>query len=280
VSEAAAIVPGGSPTEPWAFAVVLASLLAAPALARLLATRGGRPGVALAIGAGFLGIGAGALTALRPDLVAPLLGESDIALLYPSIVGAPALALLVALAAKTEERNRRAVHLLALVVGGYFAFDAHFLLRDPARMLGPGGHWKDDCWIQSTGWSCAPSAATSLLRAVRVESSEGEMARLMRAKPGRGSTLLLMRGALDRKLAAKGLRAELAALDYDALVAAKAPALVSIHLELIMDHAVALISSDEEGVTILDPLRGRRRLTREEFLAEWKRHAILVRRRA
>lgn len=251
-------------TEPAAFAVVLLSLVLAPTAAWLLARRGGIAAGAV-VAAGFAGIVLFLISNFRPDLVAGALGDTGFVLLYPAIVGAPAAALLVALGALTTPRNRRGVVFLAAVVAGYAAWQASYLVRDPAAALGDVGHWQGDCYFQSTNWSCAPSAACSVLKKLGIAADEAEMARLMRSRPHYGTNTLQIRYGLARKLAGAPYRVVLRWPDWDEIVATKAVGVAAVKLSFMLDHAVALVDASPERVVILDPLVGRRELPRAEF---------------
>jgi hypothetical protein len=263
-------------TESVAFGVIVAGLAVAAPLAATLSRRG-RAGAALAIGAGFAGLAVQLLCSRRPDVVAPWLAGTDLALLYPAAGLVAATTVLAALAVRTDARNRRAVLLLCAVLAGYGLFQAAGLLADPGAALGGGGHWKGDCSIQSTGWSCAPSSSVSLLRALGIEAGEAEISRLMRSRPRYGTDALHIQRGLERKLAGTRWRAETRALDYDGLVAARAPGIATMRLAFLLDHAVAVLAADAQGVDVLDPLSGRSRVPRAEFEARWLGEVVLVR---
>lgn len=262
-------------TETFAFVVIAAALVAAPAAVWFAARRGGLV-AGVAIGACFALLAVFLVSSFRPHLVAPLLRGTPLALLHPAWGLIPAVAGLLGLAERTDERNRRSVRLLCGILAGYTVWQAVPLLGDPAASLGGGGHWKDRCYIQSTNWSCAPSSSVSLLKTIGIDATEGEMARIMRARPRYGTNLLNIERGLASKVAGRGYRPELRRLDYEALVAAGGRGIASMYLELLLNHAVALVAVDAQGVTILDPLKGEERLTRAEFEARWLGDVVLL----
>jgi hypothetical protein len=217
------------------------------------------------------------LESRRPDLVAPLIRGSQLALLYPAWGLIPSVTVLTALARRTNRRNRRGVLLFCGALTAFGFWQASALLADPAAQLS-GGHWKGRCCIQSANWSCAPAASVSLLKTVGIEATEGEMARLMRSRTDYGTFILNIERGLERKLAPsrKDLHAELRRLDYEELLATHASGIANMRLELLMDHAVAFVACDAAGVTLLDPAAGERRLTRAEFQRQWRGYAVLV----
>ncbi|HVY61868.1 MAG TPA: cysteine peptidase family C39 domain-containing protein, partial [Planctomycetota bacterium] len=181
------------------------------------------------------------------------------------------------LAMRADARTRRGVLGLCVVLAAFGVFQASALLADPGAALGAGGHWKDGCYIQSASWSCAPAASVSLLRTLGIEAGEGEMARLMRSRARYGTNPLNIHHGLARKLEGTRWRAESRRLDYDGLVAARAPGIATVRLELLLDHAVAVLEAQADGVVVLDPIAGRSRMARADFEARWLGDVVLVR---
>jgi hypothetical protein len=263
-------------TETIAFLVILTGLIGGAIVAALTTRRGGWM-LAAVIGAGFLALGGHLVCVWRPHWIAPAIAGTDLSLLYPSIGWVPAVGLLTALGPRAEPRNRRVVLLFVGFLAVYGLWDAASLLEDPGAVLEAPSRWNGDCCLQSTGWSCAPAAACSLLRRLGIDADEAEMARLMRSRRWFGTDLLKMHRGLARKLEGAPHEVELVRLGYDELVAARAPALASIKHQLLIDHAVAVVEARPDGVTLLDPLVGPRQLSREGFERIWRRDAILVR---
>jgi len=263
-------------TETQAFCVLVGATAVWGGLAWAAARRRGA-WAAIAVGLGFLGIGAAGLFRFRPDLLGRLIAGTDLARLYPAVATVPGVGLLVALGLLTTAKNRRAVLALAAIVCGFGLWNASFLLRDPAAALGNGGHWTQDCYMQSTPWSCAPAAACSLLRRVGVDTTEAEMARLMGSHPRYGTADIRIQHGLERRLRGTTLAFRLECLDYDGLVEAHAPGIASVSLSPLLNHAVAILEADPSGVTVLDPLRGTRRESRAELERSWRGVVIFVR---
>lgn len=228
---------------------------------------------------GLMWVGVAFMLVLRyaPETCASWYVASRLALLDPGLTVVPAIGLLVTLAFLGTERNRRAVLALALVAFVYGGWKASDLLRDPAASLGQA-KWVDDVLMQSTPWSCAPAAGCALLRQLGIDRSEAQLARDMRTAAHYGTTDFGMQLGLDRVLGAEDhrLRPTLLRGSYDDLLTAGAPALLSIELSFLLNHAVALESIDPGGVVLLDPLRGRRALDRGELEAMWTGRAVTL----
>ena len=262
-------------TPTVAFLVIVSFLVLASGLGHVFSRRLGRPWFAALVCAGFIGVGAHLFCAWRPETVAPLIAGTDLALLYPGLGYAFGIVLLFVLGPRAGARNHRAVSLFGGFVSVGVIWSASGLLGDPALGLG-AEEWDGECCLQSTGWSCAPAAACSLLRRLGVEARENEMARLMQARPHFGTDVLNMHRGLALKLRGTGYRVELRRLDYAGLVAGDAPCLVSIELHFFMDHAMAVVDADTDGVSVLDPLSGPDWIPRDRFEEIWRKNALLV----
>ena len=268
--------PKMAPVTPTvAFLLIVSFLVLASGMGHVLSRRLGGTWFAALVCAGFAGVGAHLFCAWRPETVAPLIAGTDLALLYPGLGYAFGIVLLFVLGPRAGARNHRAVSLFGGFVSVGVIWSASGLLGDPALGLG-AEEWEGECCLQSTGWSCAPAAACSLLRRLGVEAGESEMARLMQARPHFGTDILNMHRGLARKLRGTGYRVELRHLDYARLMDGNAPCLVSIELHFFMDHAMAVVDADEAGVSVLDPLSGPDWIPRDRFEEIWRKKALLV----
>lgn len=265
----------GLVTPTVAFLVIVSFLVLGSGTGHVFSRRLGPRWFAALVCAGFIGVGAHLVSAWRPERVAPLIAGTDLALLYPGFGYAIGVVLLFVLGPRAGPRNHRAVFLFGGFASVCVIWSASGLVSDPALGLGTE-EWDGECCLQSTGWSCAPAAACSLLRRVGVEARESEMARLMCARPHFGTDLLNMQRGLARKLRGTGYRVELRRLDYAGLVAGDAPCLVSMELHFFMDHAMAVVHADAAGVSVLDPLSGPDWIPRDRFEEIWRKNALLV----
>lgn len=125
---------------------------------------------------------------------------------------------------------------------------------------------------QTSGYSCGPAAAASLLHLHGVEATEREMALLCATRAGLGGTSEcgLMRG-LRRKLPGRTVR--ITTCSYRGL---PCPCLVSLRLNFLASHAVVVTRADAVQVWMIDPANGATTMTRGEFEKEWTGSAIAV----
>lgn len=256
----------------------LALALAAFAAAPFVARRGPRP-----VRVGWLALALAAmllwpLFRVLPVHAVGLLGPWVVAHVELTGIIVPA-AMFFGLAARLVPRaaDRRAMHVLLALAAAYAVraglwmtpFASDFAHLPPTRMQG-------GVCLQSDDSTCVAASLVTLLHALRIPAQEAEMARLAGVEPGAGATDSRALLALQRKLAGTPSRARYASLDQAALIAAPKPALVQLGWGFFTSHMVTVLAADERGVTLGDPLSGRRDLPWTEFLAQWKGQAILV----
>lgn len=132
------------------------------------------------------------------------------------------------------------------------------------------------CLRQTSNLTCGPTAAAMLLHQVGIPASEGEMAYLANTSLF-GSDAWSLARALDRKVAPRGLRAEVLFTDYDACLKRGQPFLAHVHRSSTGGHGVVVESMTPDYCTILDPADGlRTNEPRDRFLKEWDSTAIYL----
>lgn len=149
-------------------------------------------------------------------------------------------------------------------VTGWESADGHARLRGRVNAEG-------EC-LQTSGYSCGPAAAATFLHLHGVEATEREMAVLCATRAGLGGTTEcgLLRG-LRRKLPGRAVRA--AAPRFEEL---PVPALVTLRQNWLVGHSVVVVEAGPERVRLIDPMGGRRALSRAEFEEEWGGSAVHV----
>lgn len=173
-------------------------------------------------------------------------------------------------AARTSPPRRDLLLVLAgllLVRTGVVAWES----RDDHARLDGRVNERGVC-LQTTGYSCAPAAAASFLHLHGVRASEREMAVLSATRAGLGGTSEcgVMRG-LRRKL--PGRRVRIVTCGTGEI---PCPALVSLRLNLLVNHCVVVEGMTPADVRLIDPASGRTVMAREAFEREWTGSAIFV----
>jgi hypothetical protein len=131
---------------------------------------------------------------------------------------------------------------------------------------------------QTTGWTCGPACAVTLLSHFRVSATEGEMARLSLADPLRGVDDVQLALAIREKALPAGYDVTVAESNWQNLRSSQLPVIVVFNLSTHLDHYAVVLSANEDYVMLADPLSGARRIPREEFLVKWRNIVIALQR--
>lgn len=175
-------------------------------------------------------------------------------------------------------RKPRVAFITCAVVYGLITFYRLFAIH--AMDLAPLEHkiGADGICRQSTGWTCGPACAVTLLSRFGIPATEGEMARLSLADPLRGVDDVQLALAIREKALPAGYDVTVAESDWKSLRSSQFPVLVVFNLSTHLDHYAVVLSADEQYVMLADPLSGARRIPREEFLVKWRKIVIALQR--
>lgn len=210
-----------------------------------------------------------ALSARRYLYIADPLAKYD--LLYRGLIalGLIVVVLSVLLVRRHTMRQRLAIYYGVLLPAAMFLLvlvsHSHWLLRhyfqsSPVRVA------PDGFLLQSTGYSCSPTAMANLMRLYGVPSTEGEMAMAMEMQlTGSGQE------EIARGFASQGWEYYDTMTTFPELLANNRPCLVTVRLpeyHMIL-HSCALLAITDTLVQFADPLRGLRAFTPEHFISVW-----------
>ncbi len=176
-----------------------------------------------------------------------------------------------------ETRNRRALRGLAIFLAIFVAVATAWHLRPPAS-YDLGRNMTQGVCMQSTGYTCGAASLVTMLDAMGIEASEGEMARLSRTIPGRGVSDFQAAAGLQRKLDEihSNTRVEFITRPDGDPTGITPPFLAGIKYSMWFDHMVCVLELRDNAVVIGDSLQGRRLMTYEQFAEEWRGVAIMV----
>jgi hypothetical protein len=146
--------------------------------------------------------------------------------------------------------------------------------EQPKNLLGVVN--EDGICLQTTGYSCAPAAAATLLHKYGVAATEDEMAALCATRGGGirtagTSDAGTLRG-LRRKLGDRGTPV-ISTPSYEEI---PVPALVAIRLNPQVNHCVMVSKVEPDQVRVIDPEFGRGTILRAQFERMWQKSAIHV----
>ena len=216
------------------------------------------------------------LIRFQPSLGIDLFGARSLTFIEVTGITLPAMVLFT-LAAKltSRERDQRALRLMPVIVLLYLFATGRWMLAPPIATLPPMKFSGDVC-LQTTGYSCVAASLVTLLRAVGIDATETEMARLSLTEENGGTTDTRAAYALQCKLADRGWTVHYDRLDYARLQSLPKPCLTPLRWGYFFNHMVPVLAADDRRVTLGDPLTGRRVMSADDFQAEWLGRAIYV----
>ena len=210
------------------------------------------------------------LVASLPELTFVLFPFSWYAALHPWWGFLPAFVFMGAAGVVAEGRLTRlaagACALLILVpfllaLTGMVWFRADYLGGTP----GDGG-----MVMQTTGYSCGPAAAATLLSQAGIATTEREMALLCRTNPVLGTDPVSAVWGLRRKAGPAGYDVQLQRVTPLRLVGLQEPCLALIRYSAISDHWLVVLHAGSGGVIVADPDAGVYRMSWAYFLRQWR----------
>ena len=211
----------------------------------------------------------------RPELEAILLPVDAYAAIQPwwgNVTGLVIMGIGIARAERSWLRvaAATAAGLLILITSqtAYAAFSV------PTKLTGRPG--PNGVCLQTTGYTCGPAAAATLLARLGVPTDEREMAGLCGTSPILGTDIYPLGRGLRAKLAGSGRNVDVVRGDWESLRKLKSPALAVVRFTAVIDHVVVILNAGEDSVQIADPLSGVRESPRAEFESRWRGYLVTV----
>jgi predicted double-glycine peptidase len=168
-------------------------------------------------------------------------------------------------------RNRRAVLITVIIVFLVVVQQTSWHLRKPP-IYGYEGTMVDGVCRQSSFETCGAAAMTTLLNAMGIKTTEGEMAGLSMTAPGVGVSPHQAAYGLQRKLRQLG-RPERVALmvpEIKELRHIAKPFLAGVKFSFKTNHMICVLETDEEFVVVGDPISsGRKKWPWKRFEGFW-----------
>lgn len=130
-------------------------------------------------------------------------------------------------------------------------------------------------WLQGDSYGCGPSASLTALELLGVQGDFQAIAQQALTSPLIGTAPDLLCRALEKLYPVRAVWLQPRSLAE----AGPGPMLLILHLGPMVDHYVALLEQDSEGMWIGDPLDGRRRISVAEFRQRWTGALIRLERR-
>lgn len=139
---------------------------------------------------------------------------------------------------------------------------------------------KDGIGLQTTGFTCGPAAAVTVLRRLGIEAQESDLATCSKCTPPNGTTIDLLADAIKTLYGKQGI--ECSIIDFGSIDRLKecCPALAVIKLSSAVSHYTVVLAVTDDKVILGDPIAGKKEWSYEAFSKKWWSVGIVVKRTA
>ena len=127
--------------------------------------------------------------------------------------------------------------------------------------------------LQGNGYTCGPAAAVTVLRLAGVQAQEGDLAIRAHTTPFAGTPPDALCAAIRGEY---GVPCRIVYCHTLNELDGRTPFIAVIKYAFFVDHYAAVLKVTDTEVTLGDPLSGLQTCPREEFMAKWRKYAILV----
>jgi len=151
----------------------------------------------------------------------------------------------------------------------YLPFCVTADIRDMNNRVNPEGLVN-----QTTGYSCSPAATATLLRAIGIETTEREIARLSLTRPIFGTTLLGTYRALKIKAGEYGFKVKIVRCDRSRLKNLRKPLL--LYTKFGYPHMNVLFAQSGDKLLVAEPERSFEKWNMDALDEHWSGIAIVI----
>jgi len=130
----------------------------------------------------------------------------------------------------------------------------------------------DNICRQSTSYTCGPAAAVTALERLGVHADEGPLAIAAYTNWASGTPMDSLCTAIEARYGRACRPAHFSSL---ADLRGREPVIAVIKFAFMVDHYITVLAVNDDEVIIGDPLKGRKSMTHEEFLDQWRNIAIV-----
>jgi predicted double-glycine peptidase len=171
--------------------------------------------------------------------------------------GVPFFMLLLGLAwARASQPGQKRLITWAVMFGAVFFIHGGLWMLQSTPEQSFASTVNDEQVMQSQEYSCVPAACAQALDLLEIPSSEQQMAELTQTRPGTGSTMLRAMQGLIQRLKHTPYTIELLEVRPEDLRQLPCPMLTPLRYETRQFHMVTIVSMNNMGVHISDPVDG------------------------
>lgn len=137
---------------------------------------------------------------------------------------------------------------------------------------------KDGICKQTTGYTCGPAAAVTVLRQLGIEAQESELAISSKCTLKNGTTNELLASAIKKLYGKKGIDCSIRKFNSIDQLRDICPVIAAIKLSSAAGHYTVVLEVTEDKVITGDPGYGKKEWSCENFKKKWYSDGIIVKR--
>lgn len=137
---------------------------------------------------------------------------------------------------------------------------------------------KDGICKQTTGFTCGPATAVTVLRLLGIEAQESELAIYSKCTPKGGTTNENLVNAIEKLYGKKGIDCSYLPFDSIEQLKGKCPLIACINLSSAVSHYTVVLEVTEDKVITGDPIGGKKEWSYEDFMKRCRPTAIVLKR--
>lgn len=126
--------------------------------------------------------------------------------------------------------------------------------------------------LQSTNYNCGPAAAVTALGQLGIDAEESVLAVHARTTKISGTQEDLLDAAIFDLY---GVRCRVEHLENYEKLGTHIPSIALVKLTMFVDHYIAILEVHDDHLIVGDPLSGRERLGKKEFMERWRKTCIV-----
>lgn len=160
-----------------------------------------------------------------------------------------------------------------ILTGLLLVFYAHAAwFHESTPLIGRPG--TDHVCLQTSGYSCGPAAAVTLLSIRGIHTDENEMARLCATNPILGTSEYHICSGLAERLRSHDFKPELTQAKGQNISSLTLPFMAVVKHSFFADHWIVVMEKHKGGFSISDPLTGKIHMTEDAFADRFQGTAI------
>jgi predicted double-glycine peptidase len=137
---------------------------------------------------------------------------------------------------------------------------------------------KDGICKQTTGYTCGPAAAVTILRQLGIEAQESELAIASKCTIKNGTTNEMLASAIKKLYGKKGIDCSIRHFDSIDQLKDICPMIAAIKLSPVVGHYTVVLEVTDDKVITGDPGYGKKEWSCENFKKKWYSDGIIIKR--